>query len=185
MDKHSLRGEVMKRVRALTAAEKEAASIRIARQVISAPWFQEAHTVMVYWPLPTEPDTRGIIREAMARGKMVLLPRCLQAPRMEAWPWRGEEFLRPGPFGILEPIPGKTNDPPVPEPDLILVPCVAVTESGARLGHGGGYYDWFLRNRAAKKVCLCFRTQIVQAIPTEATDVPMDLVITEQISEQV
>ena len=185
MDKHSLRGEVMKRVRAMTAAEKEAASGSIVQQVVLAPWYQSAQIVMAFWPLSTEPDIREIIRLARSQGKTVLLPRCLQAPRMEALPWRGEESLCSGPFGISEPIPREPDDPPAPEPDLILVPCVAATESGARLGHGGGYYDWFLRNRKAKKVCLCFRTQIVGEIPTEPADVQMDLVIAERISETV
>ena len=67
----------------------------------------------------------------------------------------------------------------IPEPDLILVPCVAASPGGIRLGHGAGYYDRFLAEHSGKAVCLCFRALLRADLPMEETDIPMDLVISD------
>lgn len=180
-EKEMLRREVRKRLGALGETERKAASVNITQQVLSSSCFQQARTVMVFLSLPTEPDTQEIIQRAVIQGKQVLLPRCLHAPQMEALPWRGEEYLRKGPYGILEPVPLESEKQNSAEADLILVPCLAATKDGARLGHGGGYYDWYLSKHSAVKIALCFQMQLVDTIPMEPTDVWMDQVITEQV----
>ena len=177
-EKRRLRAERMARVRAMSPAERARESGRILERVLALPGYREARVIMAFCSLPTEPDTRGILADAAAQGKTVLLPRCLEAPRMEALPYRGEALLRPGPWGIPEPVPEAEKNSAGPEPELILVPCVAATPAVARLGHGAGYYDWFLRDRRAEKVCLCFSVQLTETLPTEETDIRMDRVIT-------
>ena len=66
-----------------------------------------------------------------------------------------------------------------PEPDLILVPCVAAARDGRRLGHGAGYYDRYLEGRGAETVCLCFRSCLRDDLPACGHDVRMDRVITD------
>lgn len=67
--------------------------------------------------------------------------------------------------------------------DLIITPGVAFTKTGSRMGHGGGYYDRFLKTLKEKKgsnfrtVAVAFKEQIVEDLPTEDTDVPVDMVI--------
>ena len=135
---------------------------------------------MAFVSTPSEPDTREILSRAVQQGKTMLLPRCLKAPQMEALPYRGEAFLRPGLWGIPEPVPlsgAEENRPP--EPELILVPCVAATETGLRLGHGAGYYDRFLASCRAETVCLCFGRLLRPDIPAGPADVRTGLVVTE------
>ncbi len=66
-------------------------------------------------------------------------------------------------------------------PDVIIVPGTAFTVDGARLGQGGGWYDRFLPDRRpdAVTIGLAFDAQIVESLPTEAHDVPLDMVVTE------
>ena len=97
---------------------------------------------------------------------------------MVALPVKDLADVKPGTMGIPEPemIADGTE---IPEPDLILVPCVAAAPQGVRLGHGAGYYDRFLAEYRGKTVCLCFRAQLRADLPAEETDVPVDLVITD------
>ena len=171
-------------------------SRRIEEQVLALPAYQEAQTVMAYMSMPGEPETRGIILDAIRRGKRVLLPRCLDGKRMEAALFTGFEDLVPGRMGIPEP--GKQEgaafgqetaperqggtekrEPKAEQPDLILIPCMAATPDGKRLGHGAGYYDRFLPGSAGLKVCLCFQALLAEDLPTDENDIRMDLVVTD------
>ena len=167
----------------MTPAEIAEASRQIARKVLALPLFREAKVIMSYVSMDREPDTREIIRAAAAQGKQVLIPRCADRTRMEAVAFQGFEQLIPGRLGIPEPQAG-TPAAEGAEPDLILVPCVAATLDGKRMGHGAGYYDRFLAGRSGQRVCLCFQKLLTADLPTDQYDIRMDLVLTEGQEEQ-
>ena len=175
-EKRALRELVRERLRQLSEEDRHRAGQAIFHRLAALPSFAEARVIMAFASTPAEPDTRPIIDLALRQGKTVLLPRCGPAPRMEALPYRSEDRMATGPWGIREPLP-ESCPVPVPEPDLILVPCVAVTPEGLRLGHGAGYYDWFLRGRPGEKICLCFQAQLLDCIPADPHDIPMDRVL--------
>jgi len=77
-------------------------------------------------------------------------------------------------FGVLEPT-GPAVD--VAEIDLVIVPGLAFTAAGDRLGYGQGYYDRFLPTVSAATVGVCFADQLVDEMPVTATDVRVDTVI--------
>ena len=162
----------------LTPEYRQEASRAITRQVLELPFWKEAGTVMAYRSMPSEPDTRELMEAALREGKTLLLPRCLDAARMAAFPVMNPDGLKPGALGIPEPeIPDEGTE--IPEPDLILVPCVAAALHGVRLGHGAGYYDRFLAEHPGKAVCLCFRALLRAELHAEDTDVITELVITD------
>ncbi len=162
----------------LTPEYRQEASRKIARQVLEHPLWKQAGTVMMYSSLPGEPDTRSLMETALREGKTLLLPRCLEAGRMEALPVKDPGELMPGTLGIPEPAPAEDGTR-IPEPDLVLVPCVAAAPNGIRLGHGAGYYDRFLAEHSAKTICLCFRKLLRNDLPAEMTDISMDYVISD------
>ncbi len=162
----------------LTPEYRQEASREIARQVLEHPLWKQAGTVMMYSSLPGEPDTRSLMKTALREGKTLLLPRCLEAGRMEALPVKDPGELMPGTLGIPEPAPAKDGTR-IPEPDLVLVPCVAAAPNGIWLGHGAGYYDRFLAEHSAKTICLCFRKLLRSDLPAEMTDISMDYVISD------
>ena len=177
-EKQRIRQEVRLISANLTPEYRQEASREITRQVLELPFWKQADTVMMYCSLPGEPDTQRLMEAALKEGKTLLLPRCYEAGRMEALPVKNPAELRPGSLGIPEPAP-VTETAERPEPDLILVPCMAAAPNGNRLGHGAGYYDRFLAEHPGKTVCLCFRKLLRSDLPAEDTDIPMDLVISD------
>jgi 5-formyltetrahydrofolate cyclo-ligase len=175
-EKQRIRQEAKIISEGLTPEYRREASREITRQVLALPEWKEAATVMAYWSLPTEPDTRELMETALRDGKTLLLPRCLDAERMAALPVKDLAGVKPGTLGIPEPEMA-ADETEIPEPDLILVPCMAAAPNGVRLGHGAGYYDRFLAGQRAETVCLCFRRLAREDIPVGATDQRMDRVI--------
>lgn len=177
-EKQHIRQETRIIAEGLTPEYRREASREITRQVLALPEWKAAATVMAYWSLPTEPDTRELMETALREGKALLLPRCLDGARMTALPVKDLADVKPGTMGIPEPemIADGTE---IPEPDLILVPCVAAAPHGARLGHGAGYYDRFLAEHSGRAVCLCFRALLRGDLPMEGTDIITDLVISD------
>ena len=176
--KGKLRREIRKAAAELTAEYRREASRQIAAQVLQTEAYRKARTVMGFVGMPGEPDTREILEDALRSGKTLLLPRCADRERMEALPATDLDGLKPGMWGIPEPEPFAGGT--VPEPDLILVPCVTANTDGVRLGHGAGYYDRFLRGTAAETFCLCFGKLAREKIPAGEEDIRIGRVITEE-----
>ena len=177
MQKRMLRREMRKRQAALSPAYIRSAGERITAAVLGSALYREADTVFLYLSTPAEPPTGLLLRRALADGKKVFVPKCV-GREMLAVRLRDPEALRPGFMGIPEPAEiGETASGA--ELDLILVPCLAASPDGRRLGHGGGYYDRFLSGRREGTLCLCFREMLCPEIPMEDTDVFMSHLATE------
>jgi 5-formyltetrahydrofolate cyclo-ligase len=152
--------------------------------LIGTDWFQAAHHVMLYQAIRGEVGTDLIVHAALAAGKQLCLPRVEGDGEMHARSWDGKpESLVKGPFGIGEP----AGWAPIIEPqqiDLIVVPGIAFDAEGYRLGWGGGYYDRYLATvRAfgrAHLVGIGYAFQVVEQLPREPHDVPLDAVATDR-----
>jgi 5-formyltetrahydrofolate cyclo-ligase len=88
-----------------------------------------------------------------------------------------ESDVQPGAFGLLEPAADKIV--PRAEVDLVIVPGVVFGRDKHRIGRGKGYYDRYLNGLSALKVGFCFSFNLEDAVPFEAHDVPVDVVITD------
>ncbi len=134
--------------------------------------YAAAKVVAGYSPMGSEISPLIAIEEARAIGRIVAFP----AFANPAKPFRflAGDPLVPGPFGIMQP---KPTAPPV-EPDLILVPLIAVDPHGARLGRGKGHYDRVigkLKRSGARLIGVGWSTQRLQdTIPTDPWDVHLD-----------
>lgn len=134
--------------------------------------YARAGTVMAFASLTSEPDTDGLLARLQRDGKMIVLPR-VEPNGLVAVIDGGSS--RRGQFGIREPL-GEPIDPATI--DLIVVPGVAFTADGWRLGHGKGYYDRFLPSASkATTVGVCFMEQVVDSLPTTSADVRLDRVL--------
>lgn len=163
--------------KAIPAHEREDRSDVIARLLVTIERYEHAGSLFVYVAAGTEVQTLGLIEAALADGKTVAVPRV--APDegvMHPLVIRSLGDLAPGRFGIQEPTTHEVFDT---TPDLVVVPGLAFTRSGRRLGQGGGYYDRYLaQHPAVYKVGVCFNEQLADHLPMDEHDVGMDEVIT-------
>ena len=120
---------------------------------------------------PGEPDTDPLFARLAADGKRLLLPRVHEGDIVVC---DGSGPMAVSRFGISEP-----TGPALPfeEVGLVIVPGLAFTPAGFRLGYGGGFYDRFLPQVAAPTFGVCFTEQLVDALPVEPHDVAVQQVI--------
>ena len=175
--KRRLREIMRARQRVLPESYIRAAGENIQGRILASAAYHDAGHLFLYVSLPTEPGTRRIIRQALADGKKVYVPCCV-GKDMLAVRIADMDALVPGAFGIPEPRI-RTETASAKGLDLILVPCLAASPDGRRLGHGGGYYDRFLKEQHEKAVCLCFRRMLCADIPITEEDVLIPRIVSE------
>ena len=119
------------------------------------------------------------IGKSFVNGKKVYLPKTWPRERRLTF-HRVYSFsdLVPGPFGLLEPNP-KNEEADLGSLEVMFIPGLAFDVKGYRLGYGGGFYDRVLRETSALKVGVCYSFQLVESLPVEPHDVPVDLILTE------
>ncbi len=178
--KRALRSELIARRARLAPEARAERSRAIAERIGEVRAFRDAQVVALYAALGTEVDPAEIARRAMARGVRVAFPRVVaHGERKLAFAMCAPVDLVRGPLGAAEP---PASAPPVDPRELgcIVMPGVAFSEDGLRLGRGGGYYDATLPALdAVPRVGLAFDVQIVPTLPREPHDAPMDAVVTE------
>jgi 5-formyltetrahydrofolate cyclo-ligase len=166
--------------------EKDAVSERIVRRFMDLPEYEKAGTVMFYVDVRDEVRTRQALPEALASGKRIVVPYCLDGELELFWLENMDE-LELGMYRILEPkvelrdVASKRLTPT--DLDLVMVPGVAFDRNGGRTGHGKGYYDKLLQHarKDAPLVALSFECQLFEEIPAESHDIFMDKVVTEDV----
>lgn len=175
-NKADLRREMRRLKAAHTASELQRLSEAAAGNLLRHPQWLAAHTVLLYHSLPDEVSTNTLLDAALAGDRTVLLP-VVSADDLVVRRYDGAATLTPGAYNILEPTGADFTD--YAAIDLAVVPGMAFTRQGLRLGRGKGYYDRLLpRLTNAMKIGLCWPFQLIDAIPAEAHDVTMDLVLT-------
>jgi 5-formyltetrahydrofolate cyclo-ligase len=166
--------------------EKDELSREICAKFVALPAYVRARTVMYYIDVRSEVRTRQALPEALSQGKKIVVPWCNERGELELFHLENMEELAVGMYKILEPrqelrgIEAKRLQPA--DLDLIMVPGVAFDRTGARMGHGKGYYDKLLQHARADAplVALAFECQLFPEIPTAPHDIFMDLIITEK-----
>lgn len=174
-----LREEIRAIQAELTPQERAWSDGELTRQFLSHPKVEQARTILAYWGVGTEVDTRPILEALLAQGKRVCLPRCLPEHAMEARAVTSLDQTRPDKYGI--PAPGE-DCPLVPreEIDLVLVPGLCFDSRGNRLGQGGGYYDRYLEDYDGLSIGLCREDFFQVNLPREPLDIWVRFVLTEE-----
>lgn len=173
--KKALRKIIKVRVSAISANERRKREEILHNNLFSMPEFLDAKSVMLFANLPDEIDTFSLIDKCFAMGKKVFLP-VINGDDMTACEFNGDYKI--GKYGIKEPITPNSSLLIPNSIEFILVPGVAFSPNGYRLGRGKGYYDKFLSKYSNLfTVGVCFREQFFLDIPREPHDVPMNKVL--------
>jgi len=167
----------------------EAASKKIERILLGSELYAASHTLFIFVSDPSEVETRGIIASALKDKKRVALPRCIDAAgTMEfyyldaALPFEAQTEI--GAYGITEPKTDleKVDTKSFPHGALFLVPALAFSRDGRRLGKGKGFYDRYIaRISYAFPVLtgLCFSCQIISDVPSGVRDARVSHIVCE------
>lgn len=171
-DKAELRRRLLSDRRALGPAELAASGRSIRDAVLDLPETQMAGTVAAYWSIGAEPDTHGLLFALWKRGTYVLLPVLLPDGDLDWASYEGPGSLRPAARGLMEPTEPARGVAAVCSADLVLVPALAVDQSGLRLGRGGGSYDRALARVGAQvpTVALVYDAELVPVVPAGPHD---------------
>jgi 5-formyltetrahydrofolate cyclo-ligase len=120
------------------------ASSAVTRRLLQAPELRVSEsrgalTVCAYASFGTEPDTKELLDALVARNVRVLLPVLLPDSDLD-WAVYGAG-LASGRLGLREPIGERLGVEAIRDAAVVLVPALAVSSTGQRLGRGGGSYD--------------------------------------------
>ena len=180
--KAGLRREILSARDALPAATRAAASQKITQQILALDAWKNARVVMAYLTFGSEFITDELIENAAASGKQLALPRVDRATRALVVHAVADTLndVQAGVWGIREPRPERPTIT-LDRVDFVLVPGVAFTPRGDRMGYGGGYYDRLLSRFAQRPplVAAAYALQIREQLPLSENDRAVDLVITE------
>ncbi|MDE5999665.1 MAG: 5-formyltetrahydrofolate cyclo-ligase [Bacteroidaceae bacterium] len=177
MTKKELRTLIRERKKQHTSEELSTYSQSICHSVLERIKREEhCHTILLYHSLPDEVETHTLIRTLHAEGKKVLLPTVV-GDMLELHLYAGEQALSTGAsYGIQESSGGLFTD--YGSIDLAIIPGMAFTKEGDRLGRGKGYYDRLLPQLSCPLIGIAFPFQILPSIPCEPHDIRMEDVIT-------
>src|SRR6266576_1573565 len=153
--KETLRARMQKDLQALDPEDRRGRSLQICNHVLELPVWKQARVLVVFEPFKYEPEITPLISDLQRRGSAIIA--ISQTARSQH------------DVAIFAPI------------DLVLVPGIALTRNGARIGRGAGFFDRFLAHRAARaiKIGIAFSFQIVESLPLDRHDVRLDLVVSD------
>lgn len=171
--KSELRQAYIARLQQLDVNSRLVEEKRLASQLYDQPEWMGAKVIALTLSQSFEIDTAPLILHARHEGRTVVVPRTLPHRQMEFVELKENTTFKETGFGILEPQDGRVFEPA--EIDLMVVPGVAFTPAGQRLGFGGGYYDRYLSKYQGKTISLALPTQVADADEWEAEDHDQDI----------
>ena len=158
----------------------------ILNRLCESRYFNEAKNIFIYISYGSEINTKDIINKALKENKRIYVPRTEFKSRiMDAVEISSLDNLIENSYGILEP---SENEPHIDpnELDLIIVPGVAFDKKGGRMGYGAGFYDRYFKKinkdniKRITKLALAYDFQVIDEVPMEELDMPVDFIITEK-----
>lgn len=181
--KDSIRKQVLAVRNNLSDNEVQSLSDNIFGNLIRNSFFESSSHVMVYLDFKREVRTDTVINHCLSKGKKVYIPICIpETHEISISRLTGLEELQSGHFGIREPKLSHIRLSDSSLIDLVLVPGVAFDANGNRIGFGAGYYDRFMKRlkAGAVKAALAYSFQVVDRVPSDEYDIPVDYIVTEK-----
>ena len=175
MDKKTLRCQIRQKKLELSSETILSASRNLTAQFLAHPLYKQAKTIYGYLPYNQEVRTWALLEQALKDGKQIAVPK-VYGDEMRFILMEDLSRVAPGYAGIPEPVDDGpvANDPQA----LVLMPGMVFDKAGHRIGYGGGFYDRFLAAEPHHPtIALCYDFQLLEHIPTEEFDIPVDAVL--------
>jgi 5-formyltetrahydrofolate cyclo-ligase len=180
LTKPQLRTDMKARRTAMSTEQVADASDAICRRVLELEDLRDAESIFCFVSIRNEPDTRNLIHDLLDMDKQVCVPRLDTSGQMHAHRILSLSDLTPS-GGEYFHIPAPPADAPIePHPEITLIPGLAFTQTGQRLGMGGGHYDRYLADHPdTLPIGLCYDWQVLDTLPSEPHDRPMRMIVTD------
>ena len=176
--KQQAREYVRKASLKITPEKITAANKQIYTSCYSVLRQKNINSLFIYVSRKNEADTHMLIKHFLKDEIDIYVPKVIGDNEMVAARLMTWDSLITGQYGLLEP---KSFEEVAVEIDMVVVPGLAFTIEGARLGQGLGYYDrWLTENSYADTIALAYEHQILSAVPTSRHDVNVAEIITEK-----
>lgn len=178
--KQKLRAESKLYRNELSSNEKAELDSKISDRLFNTWQYKSCEVLLTYVSTEIEVDTREIISRALADGKRVAVPRCIDNTRlMDFYFIKDVDDLEGGYMGVLEPIPEKCEKMTDFSEGLCIVPALMFDLYGYRLGYGKGYYDRFLSNFCGETLGICYNRCVREKLPHGKFDKCVERIITQ------
>lgn len=176
-----MRTNVKKELSTMSKEVYKTRSQMIHNKTLNLNELKDAHIIALTISRFPEVDTRDLIQMLWKQGKQVAIPKCEPATHeMTFYIFTSFDELEIVFKDLFEPIIERTTKIAKEDIDLVITPGIAFDRKGYRLGFGGGYYDRFLVDFNKPKISIAFEEQIVEKVPTDAYDLPICKIVTEE-----
>ncbi|MFA5792843.1 MAG: 5-formyltetrahydrofolate cyclo-ligase [Candidatus Gracilibacteria bacterium] len=179
MQKKDLRVHLREKRKAIQPALRAEKSKKIAEIFLKLKEVTDANSILFYVSKADEVETHDLIKDCIKRGVKVFVPK-VNGEELLICPILNFDELSLGAYGLLEPC-SIANTAHPKDIDLIVVPGIGFDKNGNRIGSGKGFYDKLLKDTRGQKIGFAFSEQIVDALPNEEHDVPLDLIVTDSL----
>ncbi|MGM0523087.1 MAG: 5-formyltetrahydrofolate cyclo-ligase [Bacillota bacterium] len=174
-EKARLRKETIEHLLAFSKTKRKEIEDVLYERFIETDLYKNSKVIGMTISHAHEWETRPIIQRAISDGKKVCVPLCLTDTKTLAfYHFTSFEQLSVGHFHLLEPNPAVMRKVNLIDIDLLIVPGVVFDSAHYRIGHGGGYYDRLLESFSGRTISLLHESQLVDQIPIEAHDQPVE-----------
>lgn len=179
--KEALRKKMKATLNRMKNEEYKELSGKVAGVLFTTDEWKNADTIGITVSRGKELDTSYIIRKAWEEGKNLAIPKCIHKTKeMDFRLFTDYSQLEIVYFGLQEPKVETTTAVSPNQIDLLIVPGLIYDEKGYRIGFGGGYFDRYLANYRNNTITLAFDLQVVDEIPKEDFDLPVQKIITDK-----
>lgn len=180
MDKKEMRISQLEVLKAISPLEYEQKCYSIEQRLFRSEFWKNSEVIAVTVSKPPEVNTWNIIKRGWEEGKTICVPKCKPAGKELIFhKLTSFQELEKVFYELYEPIPSITASIHRDSIQSVIVPGIAYTQKGYRLGFGGGYYDRFLSGYKGKTLSLAFSNQLVKSLPVEPFDIPVAEILTE------
>ena len=180
MNKREKRKQIKQMLMDFQGEARQQAEREIYQKIYAHPFWLETEIIATTMSMPFEINTKPIIEKAWEEGKKVAVPVvCTKTGNMVFYEIKDFTHLVKGAMDILEPVKD-CNELPLGENVLCIVPGLAFSKEGYRLGFGGGFYDRFLADFSGKTLSLAFHFQQNQSFPISSYDLPVQTIISNE-----
>ena len=181
--KKLIRTSILEKRNSLSTEEIKKAELLIIDNLIKLDQFIQSQNVFCYLSFRSEVPTYDIISNCQEQGKSVYIPMCVnETKEMIISLYDHDVKLAASNYGVQEPTKETIKIADRELLDIAIMPGAVFDKNGYRVGYGMGYYDKFFAHTKKKiyKIALAFSFQIVEEVPTDDFDIPVDCIVTEQ-----